>query len=399
MTLYLPTRHVTLPPEAWDPGRARAWIERWASDALAARVGHGWPVHPRDAEDSPGPGAPGPLKSVYVGAAGVWLALARADAAGLCRLPMGPPEIFDEVLEDYLRSPDDGARVPSWFLGESALLTLCCLTRPDARKADRLAELIRENRANPTREALWGAPGTMIAALFLYETTGDDRWAALIRDSAAALWESWIHDEARGVWLWEQDLYGSQVRYVGAAHGWAGNLYSLWRAHALLSPEQQAELRARTLQGLGRLAAIDGELANWPANLGSPSKMLLQWCHGAPGIITSLRHADLPEALPLLEKGARAIVAAGPLAKGVALCHGTDGNGAALLEIYRRTQDAGWLERAREFAMWAIAQSEAELHRVGQWRYSLWTGDAGLACYLLDCLAGRSQGMPGLDSL
>ncbi|WP_437647465.1 lanthionine synthetase C family protein [Sorangium sp. So ce362] len=399
MTLYLPTRHVTLPPETWDPGRARSWLQRWAADALSVRARQAWPVHPRDAEDFPEPASPAPLNSLYFGASGVWLALARVAAAGLCNLPMGLPQIFDQVLEDYTRSPDDGARVPSWFLGESALLTICCLARPDAHKAARLAEMIRENRVNPTREALWGAPGTMIAALFLHEATGDERWAELIRDSAAALWESWVHDEARDVWLWEQDLYGRRIHYLGAAHGWAGNLYSLWRARPLLSPEQQTALRARTLQGLDRLAVIDGELANWPAHTESPSKLLLQWCHGAPGIITSLRHAELPEALPLLLQGARSIVAAGPLAKGVALCHGTDGNGAALLEMYRRTQDAFWLDRAREFAMWALAQSEAELNRVGQWRYSLWTGDAGLACTLLDCLDGRSRGMPGLDSL
>lgn len=399
MTLYIPTRHVALPREAWDPGRVRAWLERWASEALSARARHGWPMHPRDAADVGEQGPPGPLQCLYFGACGVWLALARAAAAGLCELPMGLPEIFDQVLEDYARSPDTGERVPSWFLGESAPLTLACLARPDARKADRLAEMIRDNRENPTREPLWGAPGTMLGALFLHEATGDERWAELFRDSAAALWESWTHDEPRDVWLWEQDLYGSQIRYVGAGHGWAGNLNPLWRGQALLSPAQRAELRARTLQGLARLAEIDGELANWPPLIEGPPKPLVQWCHGAPGIILSLRHADLPEALPLLIRGARLIVAAGPLEKGVALCHGTDGNGAALLDVYRRTGDAHWLERARDFAMWALAQSEAELRRVGQRHYSLLTGDAGLSCFLIDCLEGRSRGMPGIDSL
>ncbi|KYF73825.1 lanthionine synthetase C family protein [Sorangium cellulosum] len=398
MTLYIPTRHVALPPEAWDPARVRAWLGRWSAAALAIRAaGQPWPMHPRDAEDAPEP--PGPVQSLYLGACGVWIALARAAAAGFCALPMGLPDIFEQVLDDYARWPDTGERVPSWFLGESAPLALCCLARPDARKADRLAEMIRANRANPTREALWGAPGTMLAALFLHEATGDERWAELIRDSAAALWESWDHDKDRDVWVWEQDLYGRRSRHVGAGHGWAGNLASLWRGQALLSPAQRAELRARTLQGLGRLAEIDGELANWPPLLEGPPKPLVQWCHGAPGIITSLRHAALPEALPLLIRGARLIVAVGPLEKGVALCHGTDGNGAALLEVHRRTGDAFWLERAREFAMWALAQSEAEFNRVGQWRYSLWTGDAGLACYLIDCLDGRSRGMPGIDSV
>ncbi|AUX48017.1 lanthionine synthetase C-like protein [Sorangium cellulosum] len=397
MTLYLPTRHVALPPEAWDPGRAQAWLKRWAADALAVRARQDWPVHPRDAEEPvPADG----YKSLYLGASGVWLALARVAAAGLCELPGSLPRIFEQVLEQYTRSPDTGERVPSWFLGESALLTLCCLAEPDAHKADRLAEMIHDNRTNPTREALWGAPGTMLAALFLHEATGDERWAELIRDSAAALWESWIHDEGRDVWLWEQDLYGQRLRYVGAGHGWAGNLYPLWRARALLSAEQQAELRARTLQGLVHLAEVDGGLANWPPLTEGPPKPLLQWCHGAPGIITSLRHAELPEALPLLLQGARLIAAAGPLEKGVGLCHGTGGNGAALLEMYRRTQDdTSWLERARELAMWALGQSEADFSRYGQWRYSLWTGDAGLACFLMDCLAGQSRGMPGIDSL
>ncbi|WP_437653140.1 lanthionine synthetase C family protein [Sorangium sp. So ce1182] len=399
MILFSPTRHVALPPEAWDPGRVRTWLERWAAAALAARDRQGWPMHPRDAEDADESDPPGLLQCLYLGACGVWLALARVAAAGFCELPASLPDIFAQVLEDHSRSPGTGERVPSWFLGESALLTVCCLARPDAQKADRLAEMIRANRANPTREALWGAPGTMLGALFLHEATGDERWAELIRDSAAALWESWAHDEARDVWLWEQDMYGRRVHHVGAGHGWAGNLYPLWRARALLSQEQQAELRARTLQGLDRLAVIDGDLANWPAQTEPPPKPLVQWCHGAPGMITSLRHAALPEALPLLLQGARLIVAAGPVAKGAGLCHGTGGNGAALLEVYRRTQDALWVERARELAMWALAQSEAELDRTGQWRYSLWTGDAGLACFLLDCLDGRSRGMPGLDSL
>lgn len=288
--------------------------------------------------------------------------------------------------------------MPSWFLGESALLTACCLARADPRRADRLAAVIADNRDNPTREALWGAPGTMIAALFMHEATGERRWAQLFGESADVLWDSWYFDEVLGAWIWRQDLYGTQVPYVGAGHGWAGNLYPLWRGRALLSAERQAALRERTLQGLERLAIVEDELANWPPVAGLSEKMLVQWCHGAPGMITSLRHAALPEALPLLLAGARLVVAAGPLSKGASLCHGTDGNGAALLEIHRRTGDPAWLEQARAFGMVAIDQAEATRRQHGQWRYSLWTGDAGLAWYLLDCLEGRSSGMPGLDT-
>lgn len=400
MNLFTPERHVSLPQCAWEPERVSAWLSRWAVAALQSWARDGrWPMHPRDAEDAEDADeTPGPLHTLYCGSAGVWVALARLARADLCRLPMDLAEIFARIESDYVQAPDMGERVPSWFLGESGLLMARWLARPDDATAERLAAIIRANRDNATREALWGAPGTMVAALFLHETAPDPRWAALFRDSAEAIWASWLYDEAEGVWLWEQDMYGQQTRYLGAGHGWAGNLYPLWRGHALLSPEQQIQLRERTLRGLEKLAVTEGNLANWPTFPDRSERLLVQWCHGAPGLITSLRHAVLPEALPLLMQCANLIVKAGPLAKGVALCHGGAGNGAALLELHRRTGDADWLGQARQFAMWSIEQSEAAHAQYGQWHYSLWTGDAGLACYLLDCLLERSRGLPGLDS-
>ena len=44
--------------------------------------------------------------------------------------------------------------------------------------------------------------------------------------------------------------------------------------------------------------------------------------------------------------------------KGAGLCHGTSGNGYALLKTFERTGDERWLERARSFAVHALAQAE-----------------------------------------
>ena len=129
--------------------------------------------------------------------------------------------------------------------------------------------------------------------------------------------------------------------------------------------------------------------------------MLVQWCHGAPGVVTSL--ADFPVGLSaemdslLLEAG-ETVWRAGPLAKGYGLCHGTAGNGYAFLKLYRRTGDDRWLERARAFAMHAMAQYEQTYADFGGGRYSLWTGDAGLAIYLWHCLTGDGS-FPSLDIL
>jgi hypothetical protein len=56
------------------------------------------------------------------------------------------------------------------------------------------------------------------------------------------------------------------------------------------------------------------------------------------------------------------------------------------LKLFRRTADEKWLARARRFAMHAIAQCEQDHLQYGHLRYSLWTGDPGLAIYLWNCI-------------
>ena len=125
---------------------------------------------------------------------------------------------------------------------------------------------------------------------------------------------------------------------------------------------------------------------------------LCQHCHGAPGMVTAF--ADAPftsvELEDLLSEGGKFTWAAGPLAKGSNLCHGTGGNGYAFLKLYRRTNDVMWLERARSFAMTAIAQYREARDQLGQGRYSLWTGDIGLAVYLWGCLTAEPR-FPTID--
>ena len=99
----------------------------------------------------------------------------------------------------------------------------------------------------------------------------------------------------------------------------------------------------------------------------------------------------------LLQETGELVWQAGPLAKGANICHGTSGNGYALLYLYRRTGDSVWLERARLFAMHAIEQCQKVRLAYGQGRYTLWTGDAGLAIYLYHCLHPKEAAIPGLD--
>ena len=79
--------------------------------------------------------------------------------------------------------------------------------------------------------------------------------------------------------------------------------------------------------------------------------------------------------------------------KGPGICHGTAGSGYAFLKVFERTGDERWLERARRFAVHSLEQVE----RRGHGRYSLWTGDLGVALYAADCIDARSR-YPMLDS-
>ncbi|HTV17275.1 MAG TPA: lanthionine synthetase LanC family protein, partial [Polyangiaceae bacterium] len=103
-----------------------------------------------------------------------------------------------------------------------------------------------------------------------------------------------------------------------------------------------------------------------------------------------------PELDALLLQAGELTWQAGPLRKGPNLCHGTAGNGAALLSLFSRTGDERWLERARRFAMHTIVQVAAAREKYGRGRHGVWLGDIGAALYLWQCLNATS-GMLTLD--
>ena len=396
-----PGRHEPLCGDAWDAARARAALEAIVGEIEQARTGDaGWPVHPLDSEgDVPASG----FKSLYLGSAGVLWALWYLQRRGAVRLTLDPGEGVRAACDAYRAAPDTGEVVPSYFLGEVGLLLVRgCLTGwPQV--ADELHESIRSNIANPTNEALWAAPGTMVAAWHVWEATREERWRDLFLDNVEQVWRTWLFDERLQCHLWTQDLYGRVTQFLGAGHGFAGNVFPLLKGAALLDAGRREALYDRCLATLRATATVAGDAVNWrPATSESPPgrpAFLMQWCHGSPGIITALSPypSHRSSEMEILLSGAgTAVWNAGPLSKGYGLCHGTAGNGYAFLALHRRTGQAVWLGRARRFAMHAVAQRERMKREYGQGRFNLWTGDAGLAVYLWHCLV-EEAGVPALD--
>lgn len=267
--------------------------------------------------------------------------------------------------------------------------------------AAELGAAIDENRDNPVCELMWGSPGTMLAALWFYEWTGQDIWAERYRRDAGLLWNRLEFVEEAGCHLWVQNLYGHKAPHFGAVHGFAGNAFAAIRGWHLLSHSEQSRWAERLADSLRRTARWEDDCANWPQSIGrhrpGRTALLVQHCHGAPGIVNCF--AGLPDRGidDLLIGAGELIWQSGPPSKGPGLCHGTAGSGYAFLKLFPRTGEQRWLDRARRFAMHAIEQHRCDTVKYGKRRYPLWTGDPGLAVYLSNCIAGTDR-FPTMDN-
>ena len=374
--LYEPAQFAPLTDEPWDPGRVEEAIATIVADADAAFDPAAlWPAHAWDGWEEPLP-----LKTLYVGAAGVIWALDALRRRGHAETSLDLAAAALRTLELRRAEPDftaDEHYHPAALLaGETGPLLVAFRLASDPALADDLHALVRANVANPTDDVMWGAPGTLLAALALGEWTGDPRWEEAARETAAAL-RARRGDDL----LWRQD---DDYRGLGTLHGAAGNTLLLLR----LEPDDA--LAAETAAVLAQHAFRENGLANWP---GSPRRQLavpgrgigLQWCTGAPGVLAGAWEYLDEE---LLLAGAELVWRAGAHGdeKGHGICHGTSGNGFAVLKACARTGDERWLERARRFAVHALGQVERLRAANGRGRYSLWTGDLGTALFAAACL-------------
>ena len=198
----------------------------------------------------------------------------------------------------------------------------------------------------------------MVAAWHLWEKTSDERWRALFTENIEQLWQTWHPVPDQGIYVWTQDLYGRIVQLVGAGHGFVGNVYPLLRGAALFDTTRREASYERCAKTLRMTGMFENGEANWPPSLSAPrpggTNKMMQWCHGAPGVITALA-ADYPhkhssDMDDMLLAGGEAVWTAGPLSKGHGLCHGTAGNGYAFLKLFKRTGNSLWLDRAPAFA-------------------------------------------------
>ena len=126
-------------------------------------------------------------------------------------------------------------------------------------------------------------------------------------------------------WRW----HGSD--YIGAVHGTIGILTQL-----VLSMPSAKDLLRQLTPILSRLLELQLPSNNFPTRESSTRDELVQFCHGAPGFVTSLH--TLQPFFPSLEskissaiaKAERCILERGVLTKSPCICHGIYGNAMSL---------------------------------------------------------------------
>lgn len=396
--MYDTTRHIALAAGDWDPAVAHQAIAEIVADAEARFDPRGyWPAHPMDE------GVPDGSSGFYFGAGGVLWAMDFLQREGAARHGLDVPALLPRLLRRNRREFAELApgsqidpRQPSYLFGDPPLL-LMMIRAGLVGAADDLFSRIEDNLDLPALELMWGFAGNMLACLFAAELTGEARWRGLYQAQAAKLLAG-LEETDRGP-LWTQDLYGQTRRFLGPVHGYAGNMLALIRGWDWLAEAQRDRIGSAIGDTLAANALRTDSGINWPPIAeADPAKLLVQHCHGAAGMVTALADPRVAgdATLALLAGGGQLTWSAGPLAKGSNLCHGTGGNGFAFLKLHALTGETVWLERARAFAMHATRQCATARLEHGRGRYSLWTGDIGLACFLHECLQGGAR-FPTVD--
>jgi lantibiotic modifying enzyme len=383
--LYRPEDFEPVAEAEWDVRRVRAAIGAIVRDADEAyRRQPLWPPPPNSPVAS---GQPEP--SLHAGAPGVAWALDALAQRGHAESDLDPASVAVEALEAWRANPvvfptlaDLPQRESSLLAGEAGVLLVAWRLTGRPELADDLYARVCANvHADEVDEIMWGTAGTLLIATELLARTGEDRWRGACRDSADALL---ARRDADGLWVQRRF---KDSRSLGPVHGLVGNVHALLNA---LDAERAADLRNETNNVLTRYAVRERGHCNWPAIADEPlggrtGEIRLQWCHGAPGIVTTTA-PYLDEEL-LVEAAELTWAAGAHLArKGAGICHGTAGNGYALLAALERTGDELWLERARRFAVHALAQAQRESPV-----YSLWLGGIGAAVFASDCLDARCR--------
>lgn len=344
-------------------------------------------------------GRPQQRGTVYTGSAGFACVLLQMVECGLRDL-----SVCEHALRCLLEAEGlcDSRRV-SLLEGQPGCIALQAWAykllgdHPSARRCvSRLGDLASRALSLPNDECevLYGRCGYLCAILLVRQRLQEPD---LLSSSAAELVSQIINEGKRGSKDgWPLYYKWHEKCYLGGAHGISGILMTLLQlpAELALAGSDSVSLIRATAEKLLDCRFGSGNL---PSSFGNSKDRLVQFCHGATGLVPLLiclaKTLSDVRFLELANEAATVVWTRGLLStKGLGLCHGISGNGYALLALYRATNDQLWLRRASHFAAFAI-EHEQDLNHFADRPYSLFEGLSGALCFWTDVLQTSSTSL------
>lgn len=180
---------------------------------------------------------------------------------------------------------------------------------------------------------------------------------------------------------------------LGLAHGRAGNYYAL----LVWSKVSGRKLPDWVLDELVKYADSGTKQEHgisWPIDERYPDRYMNSWCNGAPGLLhlwsLAYRVYGEPVFLETARKTGEFCVHLEDYAFGH-ICCGAAGVSYGLLSLNSIDPDGPWLDHTTRYAEIAFGGK-----LITQYRLSLYTGSAGIACLMLDMERPESAEQPGM---
>ena len=197
-------------------------------------------------------------------------------------------------------------------MGDVEILLVQWRLSPSDALADQIFAGVAANVENPAREVMWGAPGTVLAALFMFRqvatNAGRKSTAEILNSSLTELEKN---DDTTATST--ADLWTVNILPLAPSRVTAANVFAILKGRKYLDSQTLKLVESRAKETTERSAKADAAYANSPAGLGGTASSYNTV--GAPGMITCL--ADLPAGADevfdqLLAKGGELIWRAGP---------------------------------------------------------------------------------------
>ncbi|RPB24236.1 hypothetical protein L211DRAFT_824182 [Terfezia boudieri ATCC MYA-4762] len=209
-----------------------------------------------------------------------------------------------------------------------------------------------------------------------------------INNTVARIMDDWrAHPDGEG-WMW----HGK--KYLGAAHGVAGIV-----AQVVMSCRVTGTPIPEELEGIVS-GLLDQQLdtGNWPPSKNSSRDDLVQFCHGAPGMLISL--IPIKDSFPALRRridsactrGRQVVEQRGLLTKTPSLCHGITGNALAFEDEETLGRFMGYTTREYLERNVGVFRGLGEKELVDE-EFGLFTGEGGRAWgFFVGYLVGQGGG-------